>query len=136
MMKCSDELVQLYVEGAMGPAEAAIVAEHLKDCPSCRQLAGIYKGLLWDLAHPAQPAEVGADAEALAILLRTEWQRTSQESGGTEHGPVTIWLTANPVVTASAQAVGKAGQVGLQGLGRVLKAGLVRAIRRKGGGSR
>lgn len=136
MMNCSDELVQLYVEGAMSPAEAAIVAEHLKACPACRQVAGVYKGLLWDLAHPPRSAEVGGDAEALAALLKAEWQSQNQEPSWTEHAPATIWLTANPVATASAHAVGKVGQAGLQGLGWMLKSGLSRALGRKGGGSR
>lgn len=138
MMKCNDELVQLYVEGALGPAEAAIVAEHLKGCPTCRQQAGLYKGLLWDLAHP--PRSTGAEAEvhteALAALLKAEWQRIHPASSRTEHAPATIWLTANPVATASAHAVGRVGQAGLQGLGRVLKVGLARALGRKGGGNR
>ncbi|MFZ5826892.1 MAG: anti-sigma factor family protein [Bacillota bacterium] len=132
IMKCSDDLLQLYVENELHPAERAILDEHLKGCAACRRRVGFYKGLFWDLGH-APRAEVDAGSpEALAALLRAEWERGRSAERPSTLGLATLWLTANP----AARAVGGAGKAGLSTLGQAGKAGLSRLFRRKGGGSR
>lgn len=133
MMTCNDDLLQLYVEGELQPAEVAILDEHLKGCAACRRQAGLYKGLYWDLTHPPKTEVDAGPAAALADLLRAEWQRgqsATERPNALELS--TLWLTANP----AARAVGGAGMAGLNSLGQAGRAGLSRLFRRKGGGPR
>ncbi len=127
MMTCHDDLIQLYVEGELTPAERAIVAEHLRSCPACRRQATIYKGLFWDLTHDLPPEPSLINDEALAATLRAEWQRHQPEANPKTLDLSTLWLTANPAVTGPAKLVGQAGRSGLQQL-----AGLLRRGRRGG----
>jgi anti-sigma factor RsiW len=123
MMKCSDELVQLYVEGSLERPAAIIVEEHLRSCHACRHAAARYKELFWDLSHdPGLGADSPIDAEELAAQLCAEARR-GVESGPDAH-PALIWLVANPAVARPAHAAGKAGKATLSGLARVGRSGL------------
>lgn len=142
-MKCSDELVQLYVEGSLERAAAMIVEEHLRSCQACRRLAARYKELFWDLSHgPGLEEDSPIDAGELAAQLCAEVRRRAEpEPGG---HPALLWLTANPAFARPAEATRQAGQVALSGLAKAGRSGLHglgryigRRIReRKGGGRR
>lgn len=126
MMTCQDDLVQMYVDGDLGPVEAAIVESHLATCDSCRRRAAFYKGLFWDLAHGERLSPASdLDADALADTLRAEWLKGQKAEPVGVTTLATLWLTANPAVTAPTRAAGRV----LAGLGR-------RLIGWKGGASR
>ncbi|MBP2016962.1 anti-sigma factor RsiW [Symbiobacterium terraclitae] len=138
MMRCDDELVQLYVDGALHPAEAALVEAHLESCAACRRRAGTYKSLYWDLSRLDRLAPAPTtDPDALAEQLLAEYRRhqPTRAAGARSWDLSTLWLTANPAVTRPARTLGSLGQAGVEGLlragGRTLRA-LLR--RRKGGG--
>lgn len=135
MMTCHDDLLQLYVDGDLQPAEAAVVEAHLTGCTACRRKAGLYKSLFWDLSHAGQMAEplVDGDAGALADLLRQEWQRANPAPGRSNAQRAALWLTANPLVAGAARTAGEAGRAGLASLGRSLTS---RLFGRRGGGGR
>lgn len=142
MMRCSDDLIQLYIDGTLHPAEAAVVEAHLQECASCRRRAGFYKGLYWDLAlserlAPAPEAEDEAAADALALRLQEEWRKQQPPAESkTALGLSTLWLTANPAIARPARAVNSVGQAGVEGLLRAGRRGLGKLLRRKGGGHR
>lgn len=137
MMRCDDGLVQLYVDGALHPAEAALVEAHLEACAACRRRAGAYKGLYWDLSHVERLAPAPAmDPDDLAERLLAEHRRHQRtaEAGATTLGLSTLWLTANPAVTRPARTLGNLGHAGAEGLLRAGRHTLRSLLRRKGGG--
>ncbi|MFZ5817878.1 MAG: anti-sigma factor family protein [Bacillota bacterium] len=138
MMRCHDDLIQLYVDGDLQPVEAALVEEHLQGCDSCRRRAAFYKGLFWDLAHGERLAPAPeADAESLATLLRAEWERGRSEArpaSGLELS--TLWLTGNPLVAGTARATGTGLSRAGAELTRLAGTGISKLLRRKGGGRR
>lgn len=145
MMKCSDELVQLYVEGELERAAAMIVEEHLRSCRACRRLAAEYKELFWDLSRgPASEADSPIDAGKLAARLCAEANRGERPGRGPEHSPhpALLWLAANPAFAHPAEAVRQAGRATLSGLARAGRRGLQglgryiggRLLGEKGGG--
>lgn len=142
MMRCSDDLMQLYVDGALHPAEAAVVEAHLQECAQCRRRSLFYKGLAWDLGQPERlvpgsDAEDEDQAEALALRLHEEWRRHQRPAEvKTALGFSTMWLTANPAIARPARVVSDAGQAGVEELLRAGRRGLARLLRRKGVGSR
>jgi anti-sigma factor RsiW len=132
-MSCDDELLQMYVDGDMGPVERAIIDHHLKDCPSCRQRVLEYKGLLWDLEHPA-PEETPPELAALSDRLMAAWEeaRSAPEPAPASWQEASlIWTQAVPGVQTALGAAGRVGRslpkAGLTGLGylarRVLRGG-------------
>jgi len=143
MMKCSDELIQLYVEGDLERAAAMIVEEHLRTCQSCRRLAAQYKELFWDLTHSSGlEDESPIDAAALAAQLCAEAQKDEEPRAGGH--PALLWLAANPAFARPAEAARQAGQATLSGLARAGRSGLQglgryigrRILGPKGGGRR
>lgn len=142
MMRCSDDLIQVYVDGALHPAEAAVVEAHLQGCADCRRRAGFYKGLYWDLAQserlaPVPEVEDEEAADALALRLQEEWRKQQRPAASTSPlGLSTLWLTANPAIARPARAMGDASQAGVEGLLRAGRRGLGKLFRRKGGGHR
>ncbi len=134
-MRCDEELVQLYVDGVLHPAEAALVEAHLEECQACRRQAGFYKSLYWDLRGADRLApEPPQDADALAAQLLAEYRRRTQPDPkpATAWGFSTLWLTANPAFARPARAIGSLGHIGVEGLKRSLR--LRRWLGRKGGG--
>lgn len=132
-MRCDEELIQLYVDGAMHPAEAALMEAHLRECRACRRLAGFYKSLYWDLGRAAALAPAPAqDPEALAAALLAEHRRHRQPDARAASAWAfsTLWLTANPAFARSARTLTALGHRGAEGLVRTVKR---RWRRRKGG---
>ena len=133
MITCQDDLIQMYVEGDLQPAEVGIVEAHLAVCEQCRRRVAFYRGLFWDLAHadrlvPAPGPEAGT--EPLAEALQAGWLKAQRrEPVGSGVRLAGLWLTANPVFTGPAQTVGRAVSWALTGLGP-------RLFGRRGGGRR
>ncbi|MDB4894688.1 MAG: hypothetical protein JWN15_950 [Firmicutes bacterium] len=137
MMTCQDDLVQMYVDGDLQPAEGDIVEAHLATCESCRRRAVFYKGLFWDLAHTERFAPASdLEPEALAEALRAEWVKGQEPKPVGAVALATLWFTANPVFTGTAHAAGRALASPAQAAGRALTGLGWRLIGRKGGGSR
>lgn len=145
LMRCDEELIQLYVDGVLHPAEAALVEAHLQECRACRRQAGFYKSLYWDLGRAAGLApEPPQEPEALADLLLAEHRRGKEPEAppATTWDFATLWLRANPAFTRPARAVSSLGHIGAEGLRRAegLREGLRRPgkwprwLWRKGGG--
>ncbi|MBY6275871.1 MAG: hypothetical protein CWE10_06550 [Symbiobacterium thermophilum] len=133
-MRCDEELVQLYVDGTLHPAEAALVEAHLRQCRACRRLAGFYKSLYWDLGRTATLApDPAQDPDALAEVLLAEHRRHRQPEAppASAWAFSTLWLTANPAFARPARTLTALGHRGAEGLVRTLKR---RWRRRKGGG--
>ncbi|HEY8346711.1 MAG TPA: zf-HC2 domain-containing protein [Symbiobacteriaceae bacterium] len=140
MMKCSDDLIQMYVEGTLQPVEAAIVEAHLKECHTCRSRVGFYKGLFWDLSRSdvlAPPDGLDeTEVDALAGRLQAEWQRGRSRAPAGTAALATLWLTTNPVARAAGSAVLSALEATASlGFGALSRAGRL-LLRRKGGGRR
>lgn len=127
--RCNDELVQLFVEGALEPVERAVVAEHIRLCPSCQQRVAAYKSLLWDLSRPApDPEPLPPELDALSDSLMAAWVKAAAPKRAGWGSLVTTFATSNPLVTAPAhglakagRAAGRAGAAGLVGLARFLR---------------
>ena len=136
-MQCSDDLVQLYIDGTLHAAEAAVVEAHLETCPSCRRRAATFKALCWDLSRTVQPTPASSlDPDALAERLLAEHRRlqASHAPGRGALGLALLWLTANPAVVRPLRTVGSLGHAGAGGLLRAGHRALRRLLRREGGG--
>jgi anti-sigma factor RsiW len=134
--QCDDTLLQMYVEGLLGPVERSILAEHVKACPRCRAQVGTYKGLLWDLEHPdvdpdPDSAGVPLELDALSDRLMAAW--TEAQAPKTWQKASLAWTQTVPAVDL---ALGAAGRVGrsLPRLGVAGLSSLSRLLRRGGGG--
>lgn len=145
--RCDDSLVQLYVEGALEPAERLLVGAHIRICRACQQGAAAYKALLWDLEHPEpEAAELpAAQLQALSDRLMEAWEQggTGQAPGRTPARAIwdfsSLWLRSVPVMLGSAPARRREQPVAKQqepdgwmtrvghGLGRLL----VKGVRRR-----
>lgn len=141
MMTCQDDLVQLYVDGDLEPAEGLIVEAHLATCESCRRRAAFYRGLFWDLAHterlaPAPDLDLELNPEALAEALRAEWEEGQEPKPLGAAALATLWVTANPVFTGTGHAAGRVLAGSAHAAGRALAGFGRRLIGRKGGGGR
>lgn len=133
---CSDALLQMYVDGDMGPVEREIVDFHLKECARCRETVTQYKGLLWDLEHPV-PEAAPPELDLLSDRLMTAWEAAQAEpepEPGDWRDTSLIWTQVVPGVQG---ALGVAGWVG-RGVSKVGLAGLKLLARRlwTGGGRR
>lgn len=119
--RCDDTLLQMYVDGALAPAERAIIEAHIQNCPQCRQQVTLYKGLLWDLEHPADDDPAPAELSDLSDRLMEAWAQSRV--------PVTWqetslqWTQTVPVVQVALATAGRVGRnlprAGLSGLSRV-----------------
>ena len=132
-MRCDEELIQLYVDGVLHPAEAALVEAHLQECRACRRRAGFYKSLYWDLSGAARLApEPAQDPDALAEQLLAEYRRHRRPAAhpARVRDFSVLWLTANPTFARPARTIVHLGHIGAGGLWRAVKR---RWLRRKGG---
>jgi anti-sigma factor RsiW len=120
IITCDDGLLQMYIDGDMGHVERAIVDDHLKGCPRCRQAVLQYKGLLWDLEHPA-PEEAPPELAAISDRLMAAWEAAHAMPEPATWGEASLlWTRTVPGVQTALGAVGRAGRslpkAGLSGL--------------------
>jgi len=132
---CHDELIQLYVDGALTPTERSVFSAHLADCPACRRELTAYKALLWDLEHPSvtpAPPELQAGAEALMAAWETAQAADAAAASPGLTGLRIAWSGVAPVARPALTAAWWTGS-GLARVGRIGLTGLWRLVRRGGG---
>lgn len=138
MARCHDELIQLYVDGALDPTERALVSAHMSQCEACRAKAMLYKGLCWDLEHP-EPEPVPEALQAVSDRVMAKWeeaQARSRAKARWQELPA-MWAAANPAlgavsgtVNAAASQMGKAAAPA----GKALLKRLTRLLWKRQGG--
>lgn len=119
--RCDDTLVQMYVDGALAPAERAIIEVHLQGCRPCRQQVTLYKGLLWDLEHPVDQTPVPAELNDLSDRLMEAWSQS--RAPATWQEARREWTRTVPGVHVALETAGRVGRdlprAGLGGLSRL-----------------
>jgi anti-sigma factor RsiW len=73
MMTCRDlvELVTDYLDGALGPGEQAVVAEHLRACDGCAEYVGQLRATIAVLAATPSPVLDPVVCARLLAAFRT-----------------------------------------------------------------
>ena len=110
-MTCAEieELVELYVIGALSLEEGREVAAHLDDCPGCRQLADQAREVTQLLSVSPDPLEPSpALRSRLLALVRQDAQRVAARPAarsGSWWTDLRAWLTPAPVRMSAAIAI-------------------------------
>lgn len=134
-MCCTDELLQVFVEGALSAGEAQAVKAHVASCPACRIAVSEYKQVMWDLSHPPErelPAELERQYEALMEAWKRERRAAAKTKGSNLLVPA--WAAHSIAWARKLPALGAAGALARR-IGTSLFERAVPAWpRRKGGG--
>lgn len=77
--RLDDEHLQAYLDGALEPAEALLIEEHLRICPDCRRSARLFKLLFWEMEHLPPPALPSALAE-VSDRVMAAWEEEQERS--------------------------------------------------------
>jgi hypothetical protein len=127
-MICPDDArLDLWLDGALAPADERTVAAHVAGCATCagRRATRVAEEALWRAALALDASELAA----LAGADLTAWRRAAAPARSARWWPALLllgaaatyaaWLLAAPALEAAAELAGRLGLVGM-GLGWAL----------------